>query len=285
MKKVLSNNITANAKQPFIKETFQHYQDINSDMTLALCRSIGSETVSSFILYGCEITLSGSNVIVAEGAIYSSGEIFLVDSKTFTGLGSINAALYANVVTTYNAIDPILFSDGNTYSVHQEQKITFYATPTGSDLFNLQNIKYYRVNNKFEEYQLGSGKFTADTGSVTYTTGKRWIRWKYELKSNTITVNFEFEQVDFSANNVSYFDIDLNEIPMLNNVTTWRNYLFFNVGQFENTSDQPHTVPVLIAPLFHSSKVRFSQLNPTATMTTTGTNNCSIRGQIIYSLD
>jgi hypothetical protein len=285
MKKVLSNNITSTAKQPFIKQTFQHYEDITTDLTQALCLAIGNETTSSFILYGCEISLVGSDVYVAEGAIYSSGEIFLVDAKVFVGLGSINSALYANLVTTYNAIDPILFSDGNTYNVHQNRKITFYALATGNDLFNLQTIKYYRVNNKFEAYQLGSGKFTANTGGVTYTTGKRWIRWKYEMKSNTITVNFEFEQVDFAANNISYFDIDLNEIPMLQSVGALRNYNFFNLGQFENTADETRTTTVLISPLFNSSKVRFSPLDPTSTLTATGTNNCAIRGQVTYSLD
>jgi hypothetical protein len=104
-----------------------------------------------YILFGCVNTGTGLNYIISAGAIYYNGEVYLVDAITFTATAGQVAV--ANILTTqYNVnADPVTFTNGQSYNVHNIQKIVFSSAAAGSgigDFSNLLQVPQVLVNDQ-----------------------------------------------------------------------------------------------------------------------------------------
>lgn len=137
--------ISASAQMPIKKGTLQFLQDAYKEVINAILRGTigGSYSASTYyILHGCVNSGAGSNYVISAGAIFLNGEIYLVDAVTFTTTGGQVPVM--NIVTTQyttNA-DPVTFTDGVAYNVHDIRKIAISAgTASGNEYgVNSNNI-------------------------------------------------------------------------------------------------------------------------------------------------
>jgi hypothetical protein len=150
MKKLLTSNITNTAKMPIRKMTLDHVQESYNEQIRALAIQMGTDdypgtpgTTARDILFGLQSTTVGSAFTANRGAVYSQGEIFLVDAASFTiGAGQFPIFVLA---TTYATGDPTEFTDGNQYQIHQIRKLTLVSGTTSTagyfDTFSLFSNK------------------------------------------------------------------------------------------------------------------------------------------------
>ena len=137
MKKLLTSNITNTAKMPIRKMTLDHVQESYNEQIRALAIHVGTDdypgtpgTTARDILFGLQSTTVGSAFTANRGAVYSQGEIFLVDAASFTiGAGQFPIFVLA---TTYATGDPTEFTDGNQYQIHQIRKLTLVSGTTST---------------------------------------------------------------------------------------------------------------------------------------------------------
>lgn len=93
-----------------------------------------------YVLYGCVNSGSGLTYNISAGAIYYNGEVYLVDAVAFTAAAGQVAV--GNIVTTqYNVnADPVTFTNGQSYNIHNIQKIVFSAATAGSGIGDFSNL-------------------------------------------------------------------------------------------------------------------------------------------------
>jgi len=204
MKHVLSNNITSTAKQPIVKETLAHYDNQLTEVVNALCR--GQHNNGPFIVYGCEWTYSGGVFSVNAGAIFSSGELYLVDAYSATI--SMPSRFYGSIVTSYESIDPILFTDGNSYNVHQTKRIVWNNTSGSYDLLTI-----HRRTDGWLTKTITDAMLTVNTGSITVASAtKKEFTYKYDFFTNTLIVNYNIVSADASASSFANLYIDISSL-------------------------------------------------------------------------
>ena len=119
MKKIDVSFASDVSEQPFLARSVDHMQQGYSEaLNSLLLGAMGSYTTGDIIiLQGCVFTGAdpGARTISA-GSIYYNGEIYQVPSASFTTTGS-QIPLWTKV-TSYQAGDPLLFTDGATHNVH-----------------------------------------------------------------------------------------------------------------------------------------------------------------------
>lgn len=183
MRKLLTSNITNTVAFPVKAGTLNHLQLAYQEAITALANSIIGrlpDSSNAYILYGCKNTGTGLNYIISAGAIYYSGEVYLVDAVTFTAAGGQVAVL--NFATTYyttNA-DPVTFTDGIAHNVHEIKKLVIASGVSGSGVIDFSSLitplalvndqqatfpTTYTVNFKQDKAVF----FTAATGNKTVT--------------------------------------------------------------------------------------------------------------------
>lgn len=135
MKNVLSIGITSSSQQPYTKTTHEWYNAMSKDVAEAFVKSLipsSAYTGKLVILSGC--TLTGTNPgprTVTDGWVWYSGEIFRVNSGTFTtGVGEIGVWSILEESTN------LTFSDGASKPVHQEKTLVFSNGEPGSGMFD-----------------------------------------------------------------------------------------------------------------------------------------------------
>lgn len=142
MRTLSTSNITGTAEMPIKSGTLDHLQLAYQEALTALANSIIGrlpDNANFYILYGCVNSGSGLNYIISAGAIYYNGEVFLVDATTFTAtagqvaVGNISISQYG-----VNA-DPVVFTNGSLYNVHNIRKIAFASGVSGSGICDLAN--------------------------------------------------------------------------------------------------------------------------------------------------
>jgi hypothetical protein len=137
MKKIETVNIAGSQDAPFVKQTFDHYNESIAEVTAAIVESTFNQDYNTgdvVILSGCiidPVNIPGDSDVTA-GKIYYNGEIFLVDADTVTTSGS--EVLVWNIVETYAAGDPIEWSDGINRNLHLIRKFALQAGLSGSGL-------------------------------------------------------------------------------------------------------------------------------------------------------
>lgn len=142
MRTLTTSNITSTAQMPVKSGTLEHIQLAYQEAITALGNSIIHrlpDNANFYILYGCVNSGSGLSYVISAGAIYYNGEVFLVDATTFTAtsgqvaVGNISISQYGT-----NA-DPVTFTNGTSYNVHNIRKIAFASGVSGSGICDLAN--------------------------------------------------------------------------------------------------------------------------------------------------
>lgn len=141
MNKVVTTDAGPTAGQPIIANagdgTLPFIQDgIKEAIWNALVGIMGGYTTNDLIiLSGVVVTLSNSNNTATwtAGSIGYNGEVYTVDAGNVTKTGG--QAFVYQIATTYSGtLDPVIFSDTSSHSVHQVNKITFLAGASSSGI-------------------------------------------------------------------------------------------------------------------------------------------------------
>lgn len=126
--------ISTSAQMPIKKGTLQFLQDAYKECIDAILRgTIGSAYSAStyYILHGCVNSGAGTNYVISAGAIYYNGEIYLVDSATFSTSGGLNPIMTITTTQYTTNADPVTFTNGSSNNVHDIRKIVI-SGGTGS---------------------------------------------------------------------------------------------------------------------------------------------------------
>jgi hypothetical protein len=147
--RLLTTDITGGAAMPIKKGTLDLYNQEFELITREIGRiSTGTKTTDVWILWGCFPTITGGTTYAfTEGAILYQNVILRVPAVTIT-LGGGQVPVF-NLVTgniTSAIADPVLFSDNNTYNVHQDFSGTITAATAGSGICNWSAAKYYNTD-------------------------------------------------------------------------------------------------------------------------------------------
>lgn len=282
MKRVLPNYITANAKQPFVKATFEQYEGAFFQISSIMSSTFfGQNDIGPVLLYGCKSNYSGGVLTIEAGAIYFDGELFYVKPFSLT-TGSI-PTLYPVNSPTYSTSDPILFSDGNTHNVHLNNDLTWSTT------MGLIEVDYDTIYDSlnvcrgWQTHTVTVADLTPATGTVSLTNAtKKELNYLVNFQTKTIDIDINIQGAEFSANNVSYLDITYNDLNI--GITALRTKDFVSIGQFINTGNpNSYNSSMVIQAVAGNKKLRLSKLNGTD-FDTVGTDNCGFRGQITINL-
>lgn len=138
-KHVLSTDISSSKRQPYTQRTHIHYNDMITEAVQSLAKMAmpNVNTTDFYVLYGC-VNSASPNANVSAGAIYFNGEIYLCD--VFVD-GTISNDIVGTITTTYAAGDPVLFTDNNTYNVHQIKKIVWSDAVSGTGSVDFADLK------------------------------------------------------------------------------------------------------------------------------------------------
>lgn len=225
-KHVLYGDITSTAKQPYLRQTHQHYNEMIDELTKAFGETIVADSSSVTILWGCVNTGTGTGVgqsaVISAGAVYYNGEIYQVPAFS---TASIVNGLKGTITTTYAGIDPILFSDSTTHNVHQIKTMVISDATSGFQYSTWKSIKraWKTMQITDSDIQLN----VAGTFTVANATQKQ-LNYNIDYKNLSVTINILLEGLDVSPNVVGAFRIRLPE-----NMKFTDNYS--SIGRFLNT--------------------------------------------------
>jgi hypothetical protein len=269
MKHVLSNNITSTAKQPVIKETLKHYDNQLTEVVNALCNSIKGSS-GSFIVYGCEWTYSGGVFSMTSGAVFLNGELYLSDS--YTNTMSMPSVFYGGITESFESIDPILFTDGNNYNVHQTKKIVWNNGTNSVDYFTINRQTTGWLKHTITNSMIG---LNAGVVVVTVATAKE-INYKYDYFTGTLILDINIQAGDISVNTFNYLTIDLSylPIPVLPNGS-------HSMGYYSNTFDRTQNRPTIMIYDPVIRKIVISNAYGNDDLNSTGLASATFQGQII----
>jgi hypothetical protein len=284
-KHVLYGDITSTAKQPYLKQTHQHYNEMIDELTKAYGESIVSDPSSITILWGCINTGTGTGIgnsaIISAGAVYYNGEIYQVPAFS---TASIVNGLKGTITTSYvSGIDPVLFSDNTTHNVHQIKTIVI-SDAVSVDFYAYNN--WYSIKKQWKSYTLTNSDVAASSGTFTVLgASTKNLFYNIDYKNQIITLNFNIEGADATAN-VDAFYIKLPESLTISSI-------FTNMGYFLNTyltaTEASGTIKEIATRIYTAggygsnqyltiipSRSAFTNFN------TDGTNNIYLYGQITF---
>lgn len=154
---------TATSGQPLSGESFAHMRDGINETTAAIVKGLMSGAYSAndvVIIYGCVDSGTPSvDYNISAGFVLYNGEIYEVPA---TGVLTISGNVaVATIATTYNAIDPVTFTDLVTHSVHRIKKVSIALAASGSgikDFSAFKTIQHSTANPVFAKLAtVGSG--------------------------------------------------------------------------------------------------------------------------------
>ena len=146
MRKLDTSYISATSGMPIKSGTLNHIQTAYQEAISAAVQGLIGQGYSSstpYILNGCTNSGSGSTYNISAGAVFFNGEVYITPSVSFVIAGS-NVAV--GVLTTgfdnnpADNADPVEFTDGSVYNVHQISTIVFQAGLSGSGAFNFSAL-------------------------------------------------------------------------------------------------------------------------------------------------
>lgn len=184
MRKLDVSAITISNAMPLKSGPFTHLQLAYQEaIAQAIVGWIGStyDSTKVYRLSGVVNSGSGSNYIISAGAVFFNGEVYLVDTSTFTISGS-NVAVGTIVTTYFSGVeaDPQDFTDGVPRNIHQIRKIVYAAALSGSGAGNFDDIVDDPVAHRSEVLELDN------TTSFTPTTDYHPATKKYVDDSSVL---------------------------------------------------------------------------------------------------
>lgn len=188
MKKIDVSFAIDPVRQPFMARSVSHLQEAFQEPIDAICQFLSRKSPGGVtVLFGCVDSGVAPAVNITAGAVYYSGEVYLVAAAAFTPTGA-NVAV-ANIVTTYQAGDPALFSDNSSHNVHQIRRVVISDAAAGSGIADFSDFK--RVSLTTSElvgdrddtlgYTYGAAESTAYTLPATTKTGKAKVDFNFEI--------------------------------------------------------------------------------------------------------
>lgn len=139
MKKLNTTPITDTAQFPVKKGTLEFLQLAHREVSSAILMGLIGNSYNPntvYIIYGCVNSGTFPNYSITQGAAFYQGEVFLVDSVSFTATGS-NVAVFNISTTQYtDAADPVTFTDSTVKNVHDIRKISISAGVSHSGIAN-----------------------------------------------------------------------------------------------------------------------------------------------------
>lgn len=130
MKKIITTEVTDQAKLPGITKVIDHSQESYTEIVDAIVKGLISYTAGDIIiLHGCVISGAdpGARDVTA-GAIYYNGEIYLVSAASFNTTGS-NIPVWV-IAETFPS-GSTTFSDNSNHNVFSVRKFVLQSGPIG----------------------------------------------------------------------------------------------------------------------------------------------------------
>jgi hypothetical protein len=194
MKKVLSGDITSTARQPYTKVTHEFYNAMVKELGDSVIRMQGMNDNASFIvLWGC-VNSGAPNANISAGAIWYNGEIYPCDAFVD---GTISDAIVGTITTTYDAADPILFTDNNSHNVHQINKIVWSDAVSGSGDVDYSDVIFKVVEGSYVPTMRAYNSAGALIGTVANTDA---VYYKWSLSEKCLFIMMNLTSIDFPAN-------------------------------------------------------------------------------------
>jgi len=199
-KHVLSNNIATGVRQPYTKVTHEWYNAMIDEAVNALSKGLVGTNSNFTVLYGC-INSAAPNANISAGAIFYNGEIYLCPAFVD---GAISNDIVGTITTAYATGDPILFSDGNSFNVHQVKTIVWSDAASGSGSVDFADLKYNQVGcdlytPTFQGYDNGgspiAGFSATDAGCGYAFTGNTLV---LNIRLNSVTTTTSIYKLGIS---------------------------------------------------------------------------------------
>jgi hypothetical protein len=202
MKKIKTTDITTSAAMPVKQGTLDHLQSAYTEIIQGFAlQMVGG---ANGIIFGCIKTQVGLNWSITAGYVYYNGEIYLCDAANGTlGAGqSIYGTITTTNLTATNA-DPVEFSNGLTYNVHEIRKIVWSSNTTGTQLFSA--LDTFRLG-RWLPRGYSSSYMTANVGTWTIASSADWSVL-YSIIGNTVTVCIQIK--DYTNSNSAAVSLGL----------------------------------------------------------------------------
>jgi hypothetical protein len=175
MKKIVTSNITDQARLPLLKRTLEFMRENDAETsTASLYAMLGNNSDSvPIVLWGCEPTittasLTGDTLTITEGAILYDGEIYQVaaGSTVFTA-GQVHTLA---IVATNQTGEPTKYTDDSEHITNINYTIAVSHGLTGSGICDWGNR--LKMNSNFKQYTVGAtleifSAFTPSNATLT----------------------------------------------------------------------------------------------------------------------
>ena len=211
MKKIKTTDITTSAAMPVKQGTLDHLQSAYTEIVQGFSLQMLSQAPRG-ILYGCIKTQVGLNWSITAGYVYYDGEIYLADAAS--GVLGSGQSIIGTITTTYltaaNA-DPVEFSNGLSYDVHQIRKFVWASGTSGTTLFSIIDAVRF---GRFYSDNYFAGKLTANVGTWTIASS---ADWKVQYSINGKSITYDIQITNYTNSNSAavtlYLELEAGFIP------------------------------------------------------------------------
>lgn len=184
MKTLKTTNITSGASMPIKSGTIDFVQTAWKEMSRALAKAVGSNVLdiagAGTVLWGGENTGTAPTWEIRDALVYYGGEMYLLTGATFNTGGGQTAV--CTITTTYDTsatTDPVEFTDGNTYNVHEIKRMTVAAGVSGSGTVDYNSLTFVNpahnetTHSSFHANWVGSAlKYRRNADGLIHLTGE-----------------------------------------------------------------------------------------------------------------
>ena len=218
MKKIVTSNITDQARLPLLKRTLEFMRENDAETSTApLYAMIGTNSDSvPIVLWGCEPTittasLTGDTLTITEGAILYDGEIYQVaaGSAVFTA-GQVHTLI---IVATNQTSEPTKYTDDSTHATNINYTIAPSHGVTGSGICDWDDRLFM---NSEDTQEVASGDICAIT--IAGSTGTvSSVSLYANKKGNMVTINGYISITSTGSFNVMTLTLNERYYPKLGN--------------------------------------------------------------------
>lgn len=134
MKHLITNNISGSARMPVKSGTLNHIQSAYIEVFYLLglwLTDAGINWNKVHVLYGAELSLSGSTYTITDGLAYYQGHFYQVVWATFPSGSGVPVLVIDEQYETGPEYDPVTFTDSSTHNVHMKKYIKAQMGPSG----------------------------------------------------------------------------------------------------------------------------------------------------------
>lgn len=279
-KHILYSDITSTSKQPYLKQTHQHYNEMIDELMKAFGETIVYDSSKVTILWGCENTGTGTGIgdyiNISAGAVYYNGEVYQVPAFTTPTLVT---GLKGTITTAYTAADPVLFSDSTTHNVHQIKTIVI-SDASGGFQFN-DWITYKPV---WVTQILTNSDISSNSATVSITNAAHKYMYYYpDFKNKILHISLWIEGVETNTTTFNDFKVKLpfgmTEARIFMNVGRYYNS---NASATESSGNTKETATYMYtgAGIYTNYITIYPMRSQYEVYNSDGTNNCCFYGQL-----